>query len=572
MSGSTVLVALVVIVVLLIAVKGNEASLRLMFRAQWGKPRDQPRKLDLILESHRSRLAADASLASLDDRTWDDLNLDAVFATLDRTESTLGQHALYHRLRSVPTGHRLEAFDALVERMGADDAGRERAQVALSRLRDPQGYDLWWLGEPDAVDAPPWFAIFPVLTLSTVGFAVYGAFWIHSLWTVVGAVGAAWLVSVTTLRRLADPIAAFRRLAPLIATAERLTFLEGEDIDPIVGAIRREVPGLLGLKTVSRWVSSNPLLLPLQAGMLATLVNDFLTVVYQDVSLALVLDGNAVFFGVRGLRARASALLQVMDAMGDVDAAIAVASFRAGTTGWTRPAFCLPGEPMALRDIRHPLVADAVGNSIDLAPPHGVLITGSNMSGKSTFLRTVGVSAVLAQTIGTCVAEEYRAPIVQVRSGIGRGDDLMQGKSYYLVEVEALVELVRASESDGPHLFLLDELFRGTNAVERIAAGEAVLRALILDGGKPKRRHVVIAATHDSELLDLLGDHYAAFHFGDSLGPSGLAFDYHLEPGPATTRNAITLLRLNGAPESLVEGALARAAELDRARKIQARR
>ncbi len=202
-------------------------------------------------------------------------------------------------------------------------------------------------------------------------------------------------------------------------------------------------------------------------------------------------------------------------------------------------------------------------NSIALAPPHGVLVTGSNMSGKSTFLRTVGVNAVLAQTINTCLARAYDAPVYQVRSCIGRADDLIAGKSYYLVEVESVLALVRASEGAEPHLFIFDELFRGTNAVERIAAAEAVLGALIGDG-KP---HVVLAATHDGELVDLLRDSYVVCHFGDAVGPEGLVFDYRLTSGPATSRNAISLLKLNGAPETIVNRALARAEALDRQRR-----
>jgi DNA mismatch repair ATPase MutS len=107
-------------------------------------------------------------------------------------------------------------------------------------------------------------------------------------------------------------------------------------------------------------------------------------------------------------------------------------------------------------------------------------------------------------------------------------------------------------------------LFRGTNTVERIAAGEAVLNALL---ASPAAGHIVIAATHDLELVDLLKDRYAAFHFADAVGESGLAFDYLLRPGPATTRNAIALLGLRGAPPSLVERALARARALDEARR-----
>jgi DNA mismatch repair ATPase MutS len=122
---------------------------------------------------------------------------------------------------------------------------------------------------------------------------------------------------------------------------------------------------------------------------------------------------------------------------------------------------------------------------------------------------------------------------------------------------------VRASDNEQPHLLIFDELFRGTNAVERIAAAVAVLEVLI-GGRKP---HVVLVATHDGELVDLLDGKYVVCHLGDAVGPDGLVFDYCLLPGPATSRNAIALLKLNGAPKSVVTRALELAAALDRQRQ-----
>lgn len=130
-----------------------------------------------------------------------------------------------------------------------------------------------------------------------------------------------------------------------------------------------------------------------------------------------------------------------------------------------------------------------------------------------------------------------------------------------------MLSLVRAAQDGQPYLMLCDELFRGTNAVERIAGGEAVLRELLAPAadGRPSP-HVVIVATHDQELLDLLDGIYAPYHFTDAIAAGGLVFDYTLQPGAATTRNAIALLRERGAPPVLVAHALARAEALDRAR------
>jgi len=546
-----------------VATRRNRAAVRARLRVSWGRPIERERQMGAMAASHRARLAYAGSGESLDTRTWDDLNLDAVFAAIDRTESTLGQHALYHRLRTAPIAHNLEVFERLVSRFEIESGPRERAQQVLSRLRDPHGYDLWWLGRQDAIETQSWYVLFPVLTVATL------LLFVLSLITpqIVPALVAALVINVIVrfaTDRLIQPLAvAFRQVAPVVATAESLQFLPRDDVQPLIGSIGTDVPHLSQLKTISRWIGGDPLLLSMRAGSLIALLNDVISTVYEYLNLVLLLDGNGVYFGARGLRAHRGALLRTIMAMGEVDASISVASFRAGRSDWTRPRFLEPGTPAKLIDVRHPLVLDAVPNTISLAPGRGVLITGSNMSGKSTFLRTVGVTAVLAQTLNTCLAAEYQAPVFNVRSCIGRSDDLLTGRSYYIVEVESLLELVSASStSAGPHLFLLDELFRGTNAVERIAAGQAVLLQLVGGSGAP-RRHVVLAATHDGELVDLVPDRYDPFHFGDSVGADGLIFDHQLRPGAASTRNAIALLRLHGAPRELIQCALTCAAILD---------
>src|SRR5262245_5133764 len=135
-----------------LVVRRSRAQALARIRAAWAQPVSRERTMEAIAESHRSRLSNLGARASLDARTWDDLNLDQVFCVLDRTESTLGQHALYHRLRSAPVADHLEVFEALVSRFESDGRSRERAQLALSRLTDRHGYDLWWLARPDAIE------------------------------------------------------------------------------------------------------------------------------------------------------------------------------------------------------------------------------------------------------------------------------------------------------------------------------------------------------------------------------------------------------------------------------------
>jgi hypothetical protein len=517
-------------------------------RREWGSPRVVKRDMEAIADFFRSQAAG----PSLDDRTWSDLLLDDVFALVDRTESSIGQQLLYHRIRLASGPRNLPAFEALVQRVGRDQGDRERAQMALARLRDPAACYLHRLASPDALVRRRWHVLFPIWTLTMIAALMLGVM-------VPGLVFAAligfivnFVIRVATARRIGVEVVWFRQLGPLMSCGHALLVLADEENAAITSSMKPDLASLGRLGAAARWLGRDPLV----AGDLAGVVFEFLNVL-------LLLDANAMYFASRALQSVTPELLRLIEAVGEIDAALAVASLREGTDGWTRPRFTGPGAPAVLAGLRHPLVDEAVPNSIALAPPHGLLVTGSNMSGKSTFLRTVGANVVLAQTINTCFARTYEAPVYQVRTCIGRADDLIAGKSYYLVEVESVLSLVKAGEQPEPHLFIFDELFRGTNAVERIAAAEAVLHTLIA-GGKP---HVVLAATHDSELVDLLGGSYAVCHFGDAVGPEGLVFDYRLAAGPATSRNAIALLQLNGAPESLVRRALARATALDQQRQ-----
>jgi hypothetical protein len=536
----------------------REAARTAMLRRTWGLFRDRERPQTAIASYFRARADGRDPSTFLDDRTWNDLNMDDVFSVLDRTESRVGQQLLYARLRSAPLGDQLEAFEALVTRMSDDQAARERVQRALQRLSSPDAYELAGLTGPGVLQDARWHVVFPVLGVGMAGLVVLTLFWPPALLLIIiGTVGNL-ILRGTIAPRLRVVAGAFRQVAPLLSAGATLRTLSAADVAPIIGALDVDLPRLAKLKRIASWAGRDST--GAAAGDLGGLVVEYLNLLF-------CLDANALFFGARELEARGPELLRVLAVVGEVDAALSIASYRNTAPGWTRPVFLTAGGALSLVGIRHPLLPDAVPNSVALQPPSGMIITGSNMSGKSTFLRTMGVTVVLAQTVNTCVAEAYQAPPLVVRSCIGLSDDPAAGKSYYIVEVESVLRLVRASRTGVAHLMLFDELFRGTNTTERLAAGEAVLRSLLASdpSGLPAL-HVVLAATHDRELVDLLEGAYAAHHFADRVDRDELVFDYQLRPGPATTRNAIALLGFRGAPPGLVAHALVRARMLDDAR------
>ena len=501
----------------------------------------------LIAEHHRLRVVSGKAPGSLDDRTWADLHLDTVFERLDHTESTVGQQVLYHRLRS-GRRHDLDAFEAIAARMAADPAERERLQLALTRLRAPAGYHLCALGA-DPLPSPRWQVVFPILTVLMVAALGLAAFFPAALLAALNLAVINVFVRLLLAGPMGEPLNAFRQIAPLMAAGDAIARFDCPAGESILRPIRDAIPRLHALRFWTGWSGRQGL-------------DELTSAVLEYVNLVLLLDANALYFGARAVNERAADLAAVIQGVGDVDAAIAVASFRAGTAGWTRPEFRPRGAPLELVEARHPLVVNAVANAITLGSPAGLLLTGANMSGKSTLLRTLGVNVVLAQTVHTCFAAACRGPLLDVRTLMGRSDDLVAGQSYYSQDVARVVELMDLRDDATDRLVIFDELFRGTNAVERVAAAAAVLEHLARPHAA-SARPLVVAATHDAELVPLLAGTFAPYHLADGIGPDGPVFHYTLAPGPATTRTAIALLELFGAPDDVVRRSRAISDRLD---------
>ena len=208
------------------------------------------------------------------------------------------------------------------------------------------------------------------------------------------------------------------------------------------------------------------------------------------------------------------------------------------------------GEPApALFDaagLCHPLVpaAQAVRNDVRLIMPTRVLVvSGSNMSGKSTLLRTVGVSVVMAQMGAPVRATALRLSPLRAGATLRVQDSLHQGRSRFYAEITRVRELSDIARGNVPLLFLLDELFHGTNSHDRLAGATGVLRSLVEHGA------IGLVTTHDMALAAMagsLGDAAVNVHFEDWFEGGEIRFDYRLKPGPVSRSNALALMRAVG--------------------------
>lgn len=234
--------------------------------------------------------------------------------------------------------------------------------------------------------------------------------------------------------------------------------------------------------------------------------------------------------------------LQILyDYLGQLDAAITVASFRKSLSVVCDPQIDFsPSGPscLSIEGLVHPLLDGAVPNDICLQK--ALLITGSNASGKSTFLKSVAINAILAQSICTALGQRYTATPFCIYTSMAIADDVQKGESYFIAEIKSLKRVFDALDKGERVLCVIDEVLRGTNTVERVAASSELLRALATQRG------LCLAATHDLELCTMLSRAYQQTHFEEQIVAGDIQFDFVLKDGPTTSKNAIALLDVMG--------------------------
>jgi len=233
-----------------------------------------------------------------------------------------------------------------------------------------------------------------------------------------------------------------------------------------------------------------------------------------------------------------------LDAIAELEALSSLANYAYEHPADTFPEFAEGGEPtFDAEDIGHPLLREdrSVRNTVRLvAPVRLLVVSGSNMSGKSTLLRAVGVNAVLAQAGGPVRARHMRISRLSLGASIRTMDSLEEGHSRFMAEIVRLKQIL---ELPAPALFLLDELLHGTNSHDRAIGAEGVIRALLGRGA------IGLATTHDlslAKVADQLAPGAVNVHFEDRLEGGRLVFDYKMREGVVTRSNALDLMRAAG--------------------------
>lgn len=212
-------------------------------------------------------------------------------------------------------------------------------------------------------------------------------------------------------------------------------------------------------------------------------------------------------------------------------------------------------DKVEFNELVHPLLTNAVPNNLTL--DFNMLLTGSNASGKSTFMKALAVNILLAQSINTVTASNFIYKPGLIYTAMVNQDSITSGDSYFMTELKSIKRLFSIPTNQTVYCFI-DEIFKGTNTTERIAASESVLSYL-----NSIEQYTIIAATHDIELADLLQHKYQNYHFNESIQDDEIHFDYTIKSGKADTRNAIELLRITDFPHFIYERAKENVGEMN---------
>ncbi len=504
-------------------------------RLQWGKPNIDTFRNEYLIEQFS---ILQQTPGRLSDQTISDIDLKDIFAFLDRTQTCVGQQYLYHRLLH-PSKNiaELEELDTQIEFFARETAIREEIQLLLSPLQKHDAHYISSLLKDEIFKKPKWQWLIRIDTAVVIAMLILSVkFHVLLVWLMLPFT-INMLLHLWGKNNASQFVRSFPQLHRLIKISEI--------------ACRKEIPfnkekALAGIRGLNRFQKKFRMLnfrsSSLDEASMAAMI------VIELFKALLLIEVHSFLNCIDEIQEKKSSIIDLFNFVGSIDMAISIASVRNGAGHYCKPEFISPKKELEIEKVYHPLITDCTVNSLQIAGK-SILITGSNMSGKTTFIRTVAINTILAQTIYTCFAESFCMPSLQILSSVRVKDDVLEGKSFYMAEVEAIHELIKASDTAEQYLFVLDEVFKGTNTIERIAAAKAILSYL------NRNNHLVLVSTHDIELADLLQDEYDLYHFEEQVANNELFFDHLIKKGKLTKRNAIKILEISGYPESILEDA-----------------
>lgn len=477
---------------------------------------------------------------TIDDITWNDLDMDRIFMMLNNTSCSTGEEYLYKILRTpVFDSSILEERNRLAEYFASHDEVRMQYQIEFSRIGYTKKIALIdYIHDFADLKKQSSFthylhillifaAILLLITAPSIGILAF-----------IGVMAYNIIMYYKDKAKIEPYFLSVGVIVHMIVCCQELAKHKEPELMPYLEQLSANIRQLKSIRSNAKWLGSTDKM----SGNPADIIFEYIRMMtHLD-----LIKFNTVLGQVQKYMPE---IEQALDIIGQLDSCIAIASYRETVPFYCRPTLTAnTTHKIMAKDLYHPLISEPVANSIYENKP--VLLTGSNASGKSTFLKTVAINAILAQTIDTVMAHSYESNFFRIYSSMALQDNLQGSESYYIVEIKSLKRILDAAHNKNtPILCFVDEVLRGTNTVERIAASSRILQNLA------QNNVMCFAATHDIELTHMLTEYYENYHFTEEIKEDDVLFSYQLHKGRATTRNAIRLLKIMGYEDDVIQKA-----------------
>ena len=460
----------------------------------------------------------------VDDITANDLGLKDVFSRMNRCITSVGEECLYCLFMIIPSGNG-DLYDDIKKYMDNSERSVELSYILddLGRSDDVDGFELACSlqnaeGRKVIYDIIP----FVLLVLSVVLIGFYPSVGITA--SIVMICICIWSYFAGK-RRMDEHLKGLALTLRLIRCARSLNMAGLDEFGEY-----RELFSLLNFNRLIPYKDRT--------------TSDPLSIIFDYVRMITHIDIIVYDLKISSIREHTKSLAKLYEAVGLLDSKIALASYLAAKKHCRAEVFdeCI----IDAKGLYHPLIAYPVCN--DIRADRGIVLTGSNASGKSTFLKAVGINALFARSMGFAFADSFKTGRFSIYTSMALSDNLLGAQSYYVVEAASLKRICDAAISRNV-LCIIDEVLRGTNTIERIAASSRILKYLSRPGT------LCFAATHDIELANILKDDMDNYHFTEEIHDDNVTFPFVIQKGSSDKTNAIRLLAMLGFDRQIVESA-----------------
>lgn len=500
-------------------------------RSIWGKQIEKHRNYDLI-SSYYALMKKKSDEEFVDDKTWNDLDFSSVFAKMDRNISGIGQQYLYYLLHKYENNENaLKKRYKLISYLRKDKELREIIQLNLFRLTGISSYFTAYLVLSKNLPNAKYYPIFYLCSLLSIVSILLISFNGIFLFVSLAILLTNLILNKIFSKKIYEYFIGFSSLHFLIISALSISKIKTDIEMDEIELLKQKSEILKSLKKKLGYLVIDK-----------SSVNELALAAIEYLNMFLLFDIIAYYRSVNTLLKNQTDIRATFESIASLDTSISIASYLEDIPFYSTPTFN-DDDTISFQELYHPLIHNAQSNTVENIK-NSVLITGSNMSGKTTFIKTLGINIILSQTLYFCLANGIVTPKLIVKSSIRRNEELEEGKSYFFVEIESLNNFIKLSEGKKNYLFLIDEIFRGTNTIERLASSTAVLKYL-------DTNNKVFVTTHDIELQDLLEHNFKMLHFSEQVENGKFFFDYKIKEGPCSSGNAIKLLEIMKYPTSI---------------------